>query len=222
MLDSITKIYADLKEKANPRKKFAFSNLKKSNTNTGLSSNLTTDMIKNSTNNASGASFFSVSTNDSFHHNSNSNCNNGEILPSPENPFKPSDLNSEDYTIKDLKDQKIHVSSEKVLGKNNLIIENISNCDLFLLHSFKACYLKNISNCKIYVGGVAGGTHITNLTDSFVYLATHQLRIHTTHNSTFSVIVMSNPIIEDCSKLVFKDLNLKFKDKEEIYEVNNF
>jgi len=207
MLENISKSYTEIKEKLNPRKKFTFSNHKKINS-------------YNSTN--------SVETQSSSISSQNSLSSNEEKDQPPKSrnidqdlfPFNlTKNINSEDYSIKDMKEKVLNINTSEVYGKNNLILENLEYCDIFLLHSFKACYIKNVSNCKIYVGSIAGGTHITNLNSCDVFLATHQLRIHTTHNCKFSVIVMSNPIIEDCSKLVFQDLNVQYADIDHIYEV---
>jgi hypothetical protein len=115
--------------------------------------------------------------------------------------------------------EKYIVSKEEIGNKNNLIIENIKDSEIYLLHSFKAVYLKNISNCKIFIGSVAGGTHITNCTDSILHLATHQLRIHQTHRTVFNIIATSNPIIEDCFQLIFSPLNICYARFTEILEV---
>jgi len=193
MLETISKTYSDLKEKANPRKKFAFSQKK-----TNLSNGSTVDSITSQ--------------------NSVNSINSPKIEPDLNSLVD--NTNKDDYIVKDQKDQIIYIKNEDLIGKNNVIIENLNKCELFLLHSFKACYLKNLTDCKIYVGSIAGGTHITNLNNCEVNLATHQLRIHTTHNCKFSVKVMSNPIIEDCTNLTFQDLNIKYDGVEKIYEVS--
>ena len=108
--------------------------------------------------------------------------------------------------------EKLIISKDEIGEKNNLIIDNIKNCEIYILHSFKALYIKNVCNCKIFIGSVAGGSHITNCTDSKLYLATHQLRIHHTYNTNFFIISNSNPIIEDSSELIFSPLNISYKN----------
>jgi tubulin-specific chaperone C len=116
--------------------------------------------------------------------------------------------------------EKLIINKEEIGEKNNLIIDNIKNSDIYILYSFKALYIKNVSNCKIFIGSVAGGSHITNCTDSKIYLATHQLRIHQTHNTHFFIISTSNPIIEDCSGLIFSPLNVSYQNFLENLGVN--
>ena len=118
--------------------------------------------------------------------------------------------------------EKLILKKEEIGDKNNLIIENISNCEIYILHNFKACYLKDISHSKIFIGSVSGGTHITNCSSSFIYLASHQLRIHQTTNTAFFIISNSNPIIENCSELIFSPLNITYPTLEENLEVNIF
>jgi len=112
--------------------------------------------------------------------------------------------------------EKIIVFETESSGKHNLIIENLENCEVYVLFNFKACYIKNLKKCKVYIGSINGGAHINDCDDCSIYIATHQLRIHKTHNSCFSIISSSNPIIEDCSKLTFSPLNINYKEKENL------
>ncbi len=124
-----------------------------------------------------------------------------------------------EFILKDKRDSEIIIRKEEVENKNNLIIENLINCKIFILHSFKACYIKNLMKCQIFIGSVAGGSHITDCFDSQIYLTTHQLRIHTTHNTQFKIIASSNPIIENCSGLIFTPLNINYSKYKENLEV---
>ena len=117
-----------------------------------------------------------------------------------------------DLVIKDLKDFTKKYSKEEILGKNNILIENINKCDIYLLHDFKACYINNCQNCNIYLGCICGGTHITNCINSKIYLITHQLRIHQTTKSDFFVLINSNPIIEHSQENIFHPLKIKYNE----------
>lgn len=127
----------------------------------------------------------------------------------------------EDYVIKNVGKDKIVVTEEQLTGKNNLIIENVESCEIYILLNLKACYLKNIKNSKLMIGSVTGGTHITNCETSHVYMATHQLRIHETKHTHFNILVSSNPIIENCSGLVFSPLRLEYEIKQRVLESAN-
>ena len=115
-----------------------------------------------------------------------------------------------DLLLKNKSNEKLILRENEFIGKNNLIIENIENCEIYILFNFKACYIKNITSSKIYLGSINGGTHINDCKNCKFYLATHQLRIHKTLQTQFSIIVSSNPIIEDCSNLLFSPLNITY------------
>jgi hypothetical protein len=119
-----------------------------------------------------------------------------------------------DLVIKDLKGCNKKYTKEELKGKNNILMENISKCDIYLLFDFKACYINNCSNCNIYLGSISGGTHITNCTESKIYLMTHQLRIHQTTKTHFYVLINSNPIIEHSKENVFHPLKIKYDEFE--------
>ena len=114
-----------------------------------------------------------------------------------------------DLVIKDLKNCNKKYTKDEIKGKNNILMENINKCDIYLLYDFKACYINNCSNCNIYLGSISGGTHITNCTESKIYLMTHQLRIHQTTKTHFYVLINSNPIIEHSKENVFHPLKIK-------------
>ena len=117
-----------------------------------------------------------------------------------------------DLVIKDLNNFTKKYTKEEILGKNNILIENINKCDIYLLHDFKACYINNCQNCNIYLGCICGGTHITNCINSKIYLITHQLRIHQTTKSDFFVLINSNPIIEHSQENIFHPLKIKYDE----------
>ena len=118
--------------------------------------------------------------------------------------------NESDLVIKNKLNETLILNESEFIGKNNLIIENVESSQIYILFNFKACYIKNFTNSKIFLGSINGGTHINDSNNSKFYLATHQLRIHKTHNTLFSIIVSSNPIIEDCSNLLFSPQNINY------------
>lgn len=141
-----------------------------------------------------------------------------EIKPTEEIQKTNIKINNEisetDLLIKDLKNEKKIYTKNEIEGKNNILMENIDNCEIYLLFNFKACYITNCNKCKIYLGSVSGGTHLTSLCESQVYLITHQLRIHKTTKCDFFVMINSNPIIEHSKDNVFHPLKIKYNDYE--------
>jgi len=130
--------------------------------------------------------------------------------------------NNDEIVISNKSNEKIFFSLEDIKDRNSLFIENLKDCDVYILFNFKAFYAKEIKRCKLFIGSIYGGSHITDCIDSSIYLVTHQLRIHKTHNTNFSIIVSSNPIIEDCSGLIFSNLKIKYQDFETNLNVINF
>jgi len=130
--------------------------------------------------------------------------------------------NTDEIVISQKTNEKIIFNKEDIKDRNSLYLENLNNCEIYILFNFKALYAKEIKNCKIYIGSISGGSHITDCNDSNFYMITHQLRIHKTHNTNFSIIISSNPIIEDCSGLLFSCLKIKYRDLEENLKVINY
>ena len=46
------------------------------------------------------------------------------------------------------------------LGKENVIIENLKDCTIYLPFKIKSIYAKNLTNCKVYVGCVSSATFV--------------------------------------------------------------
>ena len=106
-----------------------------------------------------------------------------------------------DLIIKDLNNFTKKYEKEEIKGKNNILMENINNCN-------------------IYLGCICGGTHITNCINSNIYLITHQLRIHQTTKSNFYVLINSNPIIEHSQENIFHPLKIKYEDLEQNIKIS--
>jgi len=193
ILEKITKSYNDIKEKLNPRKKFAFSS---KTPNTQNLTNFKREIVS-----------VSLPTNAEEQNEKHSNEDFSKTMNS--------NMNENDLLLKNKSNEKIVLKESEFKGRNNIIIENIEKCEIYILFNFKACYIKNMTDTKIYLGSINGGTHINDCNNCQFYLATHQLRIHKTHNSQFSIIVSSNPIIEDCSGLLFSPLGIGYQKLEQ-------
>lgn len=120
-----------------------------------------------------------------------------------ENSNKCNIYSDEDLVLKDVSNKTLILKEQDLQNKKNLIIENVKECKIYALFAFKSFFAKNILNSHVYVGSVSGGSHVTLINDSEIYLGTHQMRIHESFNTIYSILVNSNPIIEHCSKLKF-------------------
>ena len=113
-------------------------------------------------------------------------------------------LNSGNHlSIKDLSGQSITRTAEEYEGKENVIIENLTDCTVLLPFSLKCIYMKNIKNTKVYVGSVSGASFVNEAIDCLIHLQSHQIRIHTSQRVNFYLTARSNPIIEHCSEMKF-------------------
>ncbi|KAJ4990774.1 tubulin binding cofactor C [Stagonosporopsis vannaccii] len=90
-------------------------------------------------------------------------------------------------------------------------LSNLQSCTVDLSaptasSPFHALYLKNLRACTIVTGRVSGATHITSITDSTLYVATRQFRMHGGRNVDVYLHCGSRPIIEDCEGVRFAPL----------------
>lgn len=200
-MESLCKKYNDFKEKINPRKKFAFAS----------------SGIKKTTNSITEAVTINSNSSEELKRPDLSSSINEQTNELLNTKFSKSD---EEIIVINRINEKIILSESDVVNKNSLFMENLENCEIIILHNFKALYAKNIKLCKVYIGSISGGSHITDCFDSSIYFITHQLRIHKTFNTSFSIIVSSNPIIEDSTGLIFSSLKIDYKNFEKVLKVN--
>ncbi|KAL0231712.1 hypothetical protein GEMRC1_011116 [Eukaryota sp. GEM-RC1] len=74
-----------------------------------------------------------------------------------------------------------------------LVLENLSNCTIEVSSSLASLRVSNLSNCVLCIGPVQGSSHITDCTSCKFTLATHQLRIHKTIDSSFYCFLSFKP-----------------------------
>lgn len=106
--------------------------------------------------------------------------------------------------IKDVSgDSNLVKTATEYEGRENVIIENLTDCTVLLPFSIKCLYVKNITRCNVYVGSVSGASFVNEATDCLIHLQSHQIRIHNSRRVTFYLTARSNPIIEHCSEMQF-------------------
>jgi hypothetical protein len=69
-------------------------------------------------------------------------------------------MSTNDLDIKDAEDLVIRKTESEYEGKENVIIENLKNCQVYLPFKIKSIYAKQLENCQIYVGCVSGASFI--------------------------------------------------------------
>ena len=105
--------------------------------------------------------------------------------------------------IKDLAGESITRTAAEYAGKENVIVENLTDCVVLLPFSLKCIYMKNLRNTKVYVGSVSGASFVNEATDCLIHLQSHQIRIHNSQRVSFYLTARSNPIIEHCTEMKF-------------------
>ena len=80
---------------------------------------------------------------------------------------------SNDLVIKDINNEIIKKSEAEYEGKENIIIENVKDCKIYLPFNIKSLYVKNISNCQIFAGCISGASFINLALDCQLHLSSH-------------------------------------------------
>lgn len=93
----------------------------------------------------------------------------------------------------------------------DVVLTNLEDCVVFLGDTMSALRVTNVKRCHVYGGPVAGSLLLEGCEDCVFWLASRQIRLHHAERCTFHLRVMSNPIIEDCSGLIFSPYNLMYE-----------
>ena len=120
------------------------------------------------------------------------------------NEIDQSLLTGNHLQIKDISgDQNVIKTASDYEGKENVIIENVSDSQIVLPFSIKCLYIKNVKNTNVYVGSVSSASFVNEATDCKIHVQSHQIRIHHSHRVKFYLTARSSPIIEHCSENQF-------------------
>ena len=76
-------------------------------------------------------------------------------------------------------------------------------------------FIRNLRNCKVLIKPIDGSVFVQDCTDCTFVAAARQLRIHDTHNTSFYLHCVSEPIIESCTSVGFAPFTWDFDTKEQ-------
>lgn len=111
------------------------------------------------------------------------------------------------YVIYNLTSTMSHFTSENFVHLNTstfqLQITQCTRCTITAATQLGSARLESLTDCCILLGPCHSAVYVEKCTNCKIYVICHQLRIHTTHNCEFYVLVNSHPIIEDCTQLIF-------------------
>ena len=106
-------------------------------------------------------------------------------------------------------------SSSTSTHPKDLLLRDLTRCTIHLLAPLHFLRLENLTDCKLLGGPVAGPVYLEKCQGCTLYLASRQLRIHHTYDTTLYVHTVSGPIIEDCDRLRFAPWGLTYPGWEE-------
>jgi hypothetical protein len=88
-------------------------------------------------------------------------------------------------------------------ASSNFCLEELRGCEVRLLSSCRALYLRKLTRCTVLAVPVAGAIYVTDCEDCTLVIACRQLRVHTSARCAVYLHAASNPIIENCDGLSF-------------------
>jgi hypothetical protein len=88
--------------------------------------------------------------------------------------------------VRDLK----HQNAEEIM------LENLTDCKVFLKGICRALYMHNLKSCEVYSGPITSSALIEEVENCVLMLASHQIRIHQTKRTDLYLRVRSRPIVE--------------------------
>ena len=75
--------------------------------------------------------------------------------------------------IKDISSAHVVKQAEDYSGKDNVIIENLTDCTVVIPFTVKCVYMKKVARCKIYVGVCCGACFVDSAEDSTICIQSH-------------------------------------------------
>lgn len=108
-----------------------------------------------------------------------------------------------DLIIKNTFGRTIRKTFQEYEGKENIILDDIEDCEIYLPFIIKSIYAKKLKRVKVFAGCVTGASFINEAVDCEFHMQSHQIRIHNTTETSFHLFAKSNPIIEHCQKVKF-------------------
>lgn len=110
-----------------------------------------------------------------------------------------------------IRDKTFANLSYRLTGED-VCLDNLDHCIVSLTGKISAVRIYNLRNCSLIVSAVSGAAHIDSVKSSVISLAALQIRVHNTYDSNLYVFAKSGPIIEDCKRLAFAPINIKYPE----------
>lgn len=106
-------------------------------------------------------------------------------------------------------------------GGRPVLLSQLSNCTITVDESVPLATLSELKGCTIRLSAVCAALFVSQCSDCVIEASCRQLRVHTTHDTRFSLWVSSTPIIEDSNGLLFsqRDPHNRTFDSSSLNEV---
>lgn len=111
-------------------------------------------------------------------------------------------LSPEDFIFQRQEKQVLVKEDGEICGQQ-FNIANCKDCDIFLCDHLDSAYVDSCQGCRIFIGPTSGSVFIRDCIDCKLVIACKQLRTRDTHNCDILLHSVTQPVIEDSTKLRF-------------------
>jgi len=112
------------------------------------------------------------------------------------------------FAISNVKDDVLVMGKDvgSNLGKDQLVKVLIEQCDKAVISApilLGAVRIEHVTNSNIFLGPCCTSVYLESCTGCTIVCCSHQLRIHSCHDTRLFVRINGHPIIEDCTTMSF-------------------
>lgn len=122
---------------------------------------------------------------------------------------KRKSIRKEDFMLENMQDRSV-VRLPDSIGGQQFLIENLTNCNIFLLDHMAALNMDNCTNCQLVTGPVKGSVFLRNCTNCKILCACQQLRTRDCSKTDIYLFCTTQPIIEASYKMQFGCYQLSY------------
>lgn len=127
--------------------------------------------------------------------------------------------NSEQCGFSNLDSECVTKTADEI-QKRDVLLTHLTNCKVRLFGSPSTLHLKHISNCEILCGPVSSSVFVDHCKESTLAFPCQQLRTHNTTNTQVYLHVTSRAIIEDCQGVRFAPFSWSYPTMDEDFIIS--
>lgn len=122
---------------------------------------------------------------------------------------KKRNIRKEDFMLENLQDRSV-VRLPDSIGGQQFLIQNLTNCNIYLLDHMAAINMDNCTNCQLVTGPVKGSVFLRNCMSCKILCACQQLRTRDCSKTDIFLFCTTQPIIEASYKMQFGCYQLSY------------